>query len=271
MRRGVIGVTVGAAAAVAVAGALWGAQRKLIYFPTQDLPDVALVAPDVEEVSFTTGDGVTLDAWMVPAADPAHGVTVAVFHGNGGNRADRLPLARALSAEGFGVLLVDYRGYGGNPGSPSEEGLLADARAAVAYLRSRPDVDAGRIAYFGESLGAGVAIALAEEDPPTALVLRSPFASLSDVAAVHYPYLPTRLLRDRYRNVETIRGIGVPVLVVAGSRDTIVPIAQSREVYAAAPGAKRFVTIEGADHNDPELTAGDRLIDEVVAFLTDPP
>jgi fermentation-respiration switch protein FrsA (DUF1100 family) len=191
-----------------------------------------------------------------------------VFHGNGGNRADRAPLAQALASQGFDLLLVDYRGYGGNPGSPSEEGLLLDAKAAVTYLESRQDVDPDKLIYFGESLGAAVAVAVAQEYPPSALILRSPFTSLPDVARTHYPYLPTGLLlRDRYPSIETIGALDVPVLVVAGSHDTIVPIAQSRELFDAAPRPKRFVTIAGADHNDPALTHGPLLIDEVTSFL----
>jgi fermentation-respiration switch protein FrsA (DUF1100 family) len=163
---------------------------------------------------------------------------------------------------------MDYRGYGGNPGSPSEAGLLLDAEAAVTYALSRHDVDPDKLIYFGESLGAAVAIAVAQEHPPSALVLRSPFTSLPDVARTHYPYLPTSLLlRDRYPSIDTIRTLDVPVFVAAGSQDTIIPIAQSRKLYEASPGMKRFVTIEGADHNDPTLTHGRLLIDEIAIFL----
>lgn len=267
MRHAVTVVAVGATAIVAVVALLWTNQRKLIYFPNQDLPGMAL-SSDTEEVSFSTEDGLRLSAWMVPADGDARGPTIVMLHGNGGNRADRLPFARAMSKRGYGVLLVDYRGYGGNPGSPSEAGLLADARAAVAYLASRADVDDDRIVYFGESLGAAVALGLAAERPPVAIVLRSPFTSLADVAAVHYPYLPTRLLlRDRYPSIEWIRSIDIPLLVIAGSGDSIVPIAQSRQIYDAAPGTKRFVTVEGAEHNDVELSVGDTVIAEVVQFL----
>jgi fermentation-respiration switch protein FrsA (DUF1100 family) len=218
-------------------------------------------------VVFTTDDGLTLSAWWVPAADSPNGSTIVVFHGHGGNRADRVPLARALTGRGFGVLLMDYRGYGGNPGSPSEAGLLLDAKASIAYVGSRPDVEADKVVYFGESLGAAVALAVAQKHPPSALVLRSPFTSLPDVASVHYPYIPTGLLRDRYPSIDTIGTLDVPVLVIAGSQDTIIPIAQSRELFDAAPEPKRFVIIDGADHNDAALSHGPELIDEVVSFL----
>lgn len=268
MRRTVKILAVVGTSLIAVGGLFWTAQRKLIYFPTQTVGDVLLVSPDSEEVAFTTADGLTLSAWWVPAADSPNGSTIVVFHGNGGNRSDRTPLARALAGQGYNVLLTDYRGYGGNPGSPSEAGLILDAKAAISYVESRPGVDPDRLVYFGESLGAGVAVAVAPERPPSALVLRSPFTSLPDVAKAHYPYLPTGLLlRDRFPSIDTMRTLDVPVLVVAGSRDTIVPYAQSRELYDASPGLKRFLALAGADHNDPALTHGPLLIEEITTFL----
>ncbi len=257
-------------AVLAALGLIWISQRRLIYFPTQGVPDAAAVLPGVEEVTYPTEDGLSLGAWFVPAEEEANGGTVVVFNGNAGNRADRTPLAEALVGRGYAVLFVDYRGYGGNPGRPSEEGLAADARAAVAYLRTRSDFDPNRLVYFGESLGAAVALGLAEHQPPAALVLRSPFTSLPDIASIHYPFLPTSLLLwDRYPNLETIQRIDVPVMIIAGSADSIVPVGQSRKLYEAASGLKRLLVIDGADHNDFALTAGDRLMNEVVVFLDD--
>lgn len=244
--------------------ALWAVQRRLIYFPSQVVP-----APPVgvEAVELTTGDGLRLDAWFV-AADAPRG-TVIVLNGNAGNRSGRLPLGRTLAAAGYSTLLVDYRGYGGNPGSPTEEGLALDARAALDHLLVRSDVDPDRIAYFGESLGAGVAIGLASERPPAALVLRSPFSSLAGVAGVHYPFVPSVLVRDRYANVDVVGGVDAPVLVIAGSVDSIVPLEQSRAVYEAATGPKRFVEVEGAGHNDAVFLTGDAMVAPVVAFLSE--
>jgi hypothetical protein len=124
------------------------------------------------------------------------------------------------------------------------------------------------VVYFGDARGAAVALGLAVREPPAALVLRSPFTSLPDAASTHYPFLPMPLLLwDEYPNLEAIRGVDVPTLIVAGSADSIIPVEQSRELFAAAPGSKRLVVIEGADHNDLALTAGDQLVDEIVAFL----
>jgi len=201
-----------------------------------------------------------------PAADP--GPAVLVCNGNGGDRSMRAALAAALSRMGLAVLLFDYRGYGGNPGVPSEEGLAADARAALAYLAGRPEVDPDRVVYFGESLGAAVALRLATERPPAALVLRSPFASLAEVGRHHYPVLPVSLLlRDRYDSAALAGRLASPLLVVAGARDRIVPLAHTRRLFAAAPQPKRLVVLDRADHNDPDLLAGPRLVDELRSFL----
>ena len=250
-------------------GLLWMLQRRLIYFPLlQDLPPVRTSLPGAEEVGFQTSDGVRLGGWFL-AGGRARGPAVLVFNGNAGDRSYRAPLAAALAQRGWSVLLFDYRGYAGNPGSPSEAGLLADAHAARAYLAGRAEVDPARIAYFGESLGAAVAVALAVEAPPAALVLRSPFTSLADMGRRHYPWLPLvdRLLRDRFPSIDQIARLRCPVLVITGDRDTIVPPEQSRRLYAAAPEPKRFVLIPGADHNDAALLAGPALLDEVTGFL----
>lgn len=264
VRSAIISLLVGTFVLLAL---VWTFQRRLIYFPDALTP--ATIPSDVEAVAYTTEDGLTLEAWYLAAAGETHG-TVIVFNGNAGNRAGRQPLGEELRIAGFSVLLTDYRGYGGNPGQPTEEGLAADARAAVAYVRARSDTVPDAIFYFGESLGAAVAIGLAHDDPPAALVLRSPFTSLADIAATHYPFLPSSiLLRDRYPNVELIAAIDVPIMVVAGTLDQIVPIDQSRQILEAAAGSARLLEVADADHNDAELASGDRMIAEVVGFLVE--
>jgi fermentation-respiration switch protein FrsA (DUF1100 family) len=269
---------------LAAVGLLWSQQRRLIYLPApRAVPPAATVLPGAEEVSFPTEDGLRLDGWFVPAApagrgagaplrgspDPSgRGPAVLVCNGNGGNRSLRAPLAAALARAGLAVLLFDYRGYAANPGRPTEPGLAADARAAVAYLAARPEVDPARLVYFGESLGAAVALRLAVERPPAALVLRSPFGSLAEVGRRHYPWLPVSLLlADRYDAAGRAGRLAAPLLVVAGGRDRIVPPAHSRRLFEAAPEPKRFVLLPGADHNDLDLLAGPRLLAEVMAFL----
>jgi uncharacterized protein len=258
--RAVVVVVVIAAGFVAAA---WLFQDRLIYLPfgTAGSPSTAGLG-GAEEVQLATDDGLELDAWFVPPATEATGAGVVMLPGNAGNRSLRAPLARALSEEGLAVLLVEYRGYAGNPGRPSESGLASDARAAYAHLAQRPAID--RIVVFGESLGAAVAVGLARDAQAHALVLRSPFTALADVGRVHYPFLPVGLLlRDRFDVVEAVRDVNAPVSVVAGERDTIVPVEQSRRVARAA-GAE-LIMVPSADHNDPALGAGEDVVDAIVA------
>ncbi|TFV61376.1 alpha/beta hydrolase [Mycobacterium sp. PS03-16] len=250
-----------------VLGLLWTQQRRLVYFPSRGpVPSVAAVAPGAQDVVVRTADGLELGAWFFPATP---GPAVLICNGNGGDRSMRAALAVALRARGLSVLLFDYRGYGGNPGRPTEDGLAADARAARDWLAAQPQVDPSRIAYLGESLGAAVAVGLATEQPPAALILRSPFTSLADAGAVHYPWLPVRrLLIDRYPSLERIGALRSPLLVIAGDRDDIVPAELSRRLYDAAPQPKTWVTVPGAGHNDPALLDGPVLLTAIDRFLT---
>lgn len=249
---------------VALVVLLWTLQRRLIYLPGHEVAPIEKVLPGWIENTVTTRDGERLGVWH--SAPTIDGVPmVIVFNGNAGTRAGRAALGEALARGGYGVVLFDYRGYGDSTGSPSETGLALDAEAILEFtVRIAPD---SQIVYFGESLGAAVTIGLAAEQPPDALVLRSPFTSLADVARVHYPLPLDLLLRDRYPSESTIERLDVPTLVVAGSADTIVPASQSRRIHAAAPEPKKLVIVEGADHNDFELLAGTEMIRSVTDFI----
>lgn len=246
-------------------------QRRLIYFPSRDpVPSATTLLPGGRDVVLEVDDGKRLGAWYLPAAGDQRRPGAVVFNGNGGDRSGRAQLAVGLSRLGLSVLLFDYRGYGGNPGSPSEKGLAADARAAQAWLAAQPEVDPDKIVYFGESLGAAVAIGLATERSPAALVLRSPFTSLADVARVHYPWLPVgRLLIDRYPSIDRIGSLAAPVMIIAGDRDDIVPEPLSKKLYEVASDPKRYLLVPGTGHNDPELVDGDRMLEEVGRFLSE--
>ncbi len=243
----------------------WAFQRRLIYLPsTGAVPSAATMLAGARDVQLTTSDGLQLGAWYVPARRQADTFTVLVANGNAGDRSLRAPLARALTNQGFGVLLFDYRGYGGIPGSPSEEGLALDVRAAHRFLTDE-GVPGERVLYYGESLGAAVVAELATEHPPAGLVLRSPFADLASVGQIHYPFLPARaLLKDRFPVAEYVARVTVPITVVYGTEDSIVPAEESRRSVAAARGPIRLVAVEGADHNDAALLNGDALIQAVM-------
>jgi fermentation-respiration switch protein FrsA (DUF1100 family) len=252
---------------------LYFTQRSMIYFPGREAPSEVLLPDDARSIELHTRDGLRLAGWFLPPRNgpmPSQpGPAVLIFNGNAGDRSHRLPLAIALAERGYGVLLFDYRGYAGNPGSPSEEGLRADALAAAEALAAQPEVDSARIAYFGESLGAAVAGAAATERPPVALILRSPPPSMVEMGRHHYPYLPVvdPLLLDRFPLTEQIRELSVPLLILVAGTDEIVPAALSRRVFDAASEPKRWVVLTAADHNDPALLAGEELLAAVTAFL----
>jgi uncharacterized protein len=248
-------------------GMMWWLQRQFIYFPDASrVPAAGEVIEGARDVTLRTDDGLELGAWFVPAAETGAAdrrMAVLVAPGNGGNRVGRADLAEELRRRGLAVLLMDYRGYGGNPGSPSEDGLARDAMAAAEALGDL-GYPAERTIYFGESLGTGVVAALQSKRPPAGMVLRSPFTDFADVGAEHYPFLPVRkILRDRFPVVDHLAGSEVPVTVIYGDRDSIVPTALSKRVADEAPALAERVVIEGAGHNDPVMF-GPRVADAVV-------
>lgn len=271
LRRAVIVAGVVGGTLALLGGLVWGGQRSLVYLPSGGEPPPAdKVLDGAEDVRLHTEDGLELGGWYVPASEPTRDAAVLVTNGNAGNRENRASLARALSEEGFSVLLFDYRGFGDNPGSPTESGLTADARAAADVLAERGHTE-DRVLYWGESLGAGVAVNLATERPPAGLFLRSPFTSLADMAGVHYPIVPDSILRDTYPVRDIVSELDVPTSVASGGADTIVPAEQSHEVAEACPNLIEEIVLPDAGHNEaamvhgPEVVAGFvRLADEVL-------
>jgi pimeloyl-ACP methyl ester carboxylesterase len=245
-------------------GVLTALQRQLIYFPDSTaVPAAADLIEGARDITLRTSDGLALGAWFVPpsSASDMH-MAVLVAPGNGGNRLDRLGLATELSRRGLAVLLMDYRGYGGNPGSPSEDGLAKDAMAAALTLEEL-GYPAEQTIYFGESLGSGVVAALQARRAPAGMVLRSPFTELADVAAHHYPWLPVRmLLKDKFPVTEHLSHSQVPVTVVYGDRDSIIPTQLSARVADDAPTLVERLVISGANHND-DVMFGPRVAEAV--------
>lgn len=257
-------------------GLLWVFQRSLIYHPdSSPVPPAEAAIPGARDLTITTSDGLELGAWLVPAPEALdRGQAVLYAPGNAGNRAGRIAIAELLADHGFTVLLMDYRGFGGNPGSPSEEGLARDAEAAVRSL-SDEGFELDQTFFLGESIGTGVVARLQSGHPPAGVLLRSPFTDFAAVAAHHYRFLPVRhLLRDTFPVIEHVSVSDVPFSVVYGSDDSVVPAALSREVAAAAGNLVEEVELTGVDHNEPEMfgtpvaDAMLRLADSVSSFTT---
>jgi fermentation-respiration switch protein FrsA (DUF1100 family) len=204
----------------------------------------------VEDAQFQAGDGTKLHGWFVPRENPK--AVVLFCHGNAGNLTHRFGILQRLhDAVGASVLIFDYRGYGRSEGKPSEQGILADARAARAWLAKRENVDEKEIIVMGESLGGGVAVDLAAGDGAKALVLISTFNRMPDVAAYHYPIFPVKLLmRTRLDSESKIASFHGPLLQFHGRTDTIVPFQFGKRLFDAANEPKELVISEHHDHND---------------------
>ena len=265
------GVAILAVALVVLVGVLLShLERFFIFFPTSAIITTpAQAGVPYEEVFFNTREGRRLHGWHVPSAPPSN-VTWLWFHGNGGNISHRVDeIAQIHRRLGVNVFIFDYRGYGMSEGQPSERGTYQDSRAALAYLQSRPDVASDKIVYFGQSLGAAVAVELAAEHPPAGLVLVAPFASLSDMARIHYAALPVApwLARNRYNSLERIARTQAPLLVLHGAEDSIVPLSQGEKLYQAANWPKQFYPLPQAGHDDTYIAGGADYWNVLLKFL----
>jgi uncharacterized protein len=225
------------AAYCGIVGGLFGFQRRLLYRPRRMRPmlnDLALLG--VREIELITGDGLTLNSWYLPPQN-GHPV-IAYFHGNGGNIGYRGGRLRRFAQQGYGVLLAEYRGYGGNPGQPCERGLFADGEAALDFLGDN-GIQPERLVLWGESLGSGVAVYLAASRKIAALVLEAAFTSVAAAAQRHYPFIPAIcLVRDRFNSLSRIAQVTAPLLILHGERDRVVPVRHGRALLAAATAPK---------------------------------
>ena len=203
--------------------------------------------PEAEEHLLTTADGEKVIVWHV-SARPGHPV-VLYFHGNGDFLAGFFGRFRDLIADGTGIVALSFRGYAGSSGKPSEQGLLRDAAAAYAFTTARYGAD--RIVAWGFSLGSGVAVALAAEQPVGKLILEAPYTSVVDVVASVFPIFPIRLvMRDPFRSDERIARVEAPLLIMHGARDATIPIAFGERLFALAHEPKQFVRFAEGSHND---------------------
>jgi len=236
-------------------------QRAIQYFPESfRTAPAAAGLPEAEEVVLDTADGERVIVWHVP---PRGDKPVFLYlHGNGASLRWRLDRFRALTADGSGLVALSYRGYGGSSGHPTEAGLIEDAATAYAFTAARYPPE--RIVVWGESLGTGVAVAIAAEKPIGRLVLQAPFTSAADIAAQRYWFVPVRLLmKDQFRSDLSIGKVTAPVLVLHGDRDEVVPFAFGERLYQLINAPKRFVRVAGGGHND----LGDRAVDAAKAFI----
>jgi len=249
---------------------IWWLQPRMVFYPIKTLSATPTDwGMDYEDVQLLTEDEIALHGWMIPAArrrsEAPH--TLLFFHGNAGNSSHRRDSIAIFNALGLDVLIIDYRGFGRSEGSPSEPGLYQDAAAAWRWLTQSRGVAAGNIVLFGRSLGGAVAVQLAAQTEPAALIVESSFDELGSVAKVHYPLLSRLIpLRYRFSAVEQIASVRCPLLVLHSPDDEIVPYRFGQRLFAAASVPKTFVDLRGG-HNDGFLISQPRYQESLAVFL----
>ncbi|OGV54275.1 MAG: hypothetical protein A2X45_06730 [Lentisphaerae bacterium GWF2_50_93] len=241
-------------------------QSKMIYFPTREIvctpADLKL---EFEDLALTTSDGVKINAWYVPAKTPRG--TVIFCHGNGGNLCYSLDVVENFSRMNYNVMMFDYRGYGKSEGSTSEKGTYADAQACYDWLVKEKKIPEKEIVVMGRSLGGAIASNLAKDNSPRLLILESAFTSTADIAANAYPIFPVRLLcRFGYRNIENVKLIKCPLLVIHSPDDEIVPYSHGRKIFDAANDPKEFLQIRGF-HNEGFEESKDVYVEGLKKFM----
>jgi fermentation-respiration switch protein FrsA (DUF1100 family) len=254
------------AAYLAVVAIAYAAQRRLTYFPnTTRVPPSALGLKDTEEIEIPAPDGARIVGWYAKA--PPGRPTLLYLHGNSGNLANRsLRFARYQNA-GLGILMMSWRGYSGSTGSPTEADNIADARRAYDYLLAR-SIKPQDIVLYGESLGSGVAVAVALDVPVAGVALDAPYTSIAEIGAKAYPYLPVRLLmRDRYETDRRIAGLTVPLLILHGARDTVVPVTMGQRLYELAREPKKIMIFPNGHHSDLNNHGAAEVLSEWIGTL----
>ena len=229
---------------------LWATQRSHVFHPAPGPLDLehSAVASAMKAITVGTKDGLTLTAWYAPAKPGRR--TIVYFHGNAGHLGGRDERVLPYLQRGFGVLLAGYRGYGGNPGAPSEAGLYDDARAHLDWLAAQGIAGDATILY-GESLGAAVAVQMATERKFAAVALEAPFASIVLSARARFPLFAFDwLLKDKFANLDKISDVHVPVFIIHGARDRVTPQRFGRMVYERANQPKVAAWLPDAGHND---------------------
>lgn len=250
-------------------------EKRLVFHPGKgnDSTTPDAYGLEYDDVTFRTEDGLNLNGWFFQGKkstpdDSLH--TLLWFHGNAGNINRRLDNLKMLHDRvPVNVFIIDYREFGKSEGKVTEKGTYLDARAALAYLHSRQDVKNEKIIFYGRSLGSAVAIELALKEKCCALVLETPFTSIKEMGKTLYPFLCISLnfLRTKYDSLSKIKDIKVPILIMHGDKDELVPIEHGKKLFEEANQPKEFYTIPGAMHNDTHIVGGEEYFDVIRDFV----
>ena len=238
-------------------------QRSILYRPDTTKPTISKEYQEsIRAITIPTKDNLKLLAWYAKAQEDKP--TIIYFHGNAGTIKDRVYNLNKFIQKGYGLLLLSYRGYAGNMGNPTEDGLYLDARAGFAYLE-KENINLNDIIIFGESLGTGVAVQMALEHPTKMLILQSPYTSMSELAASKYPIFPVKwLLKDKYNSISKLANLQQKIIVFHGKRDIVVPMYFGKGLYDSYKGDKEIFIDSNAGHNNiltPRMS--DKIIQEI--------
>ena len=225
-------------------------QRSFLYFPDKEtIAHHYFNEFNIKEIKHTTNDGLTLTGWIKKPNTENIGIFL-LMHGNAGHVGHRVEKFRKILDAGYGFFFLEYRGYGGNPGRPTEKGLNLDAISALNFLREQKVADKNIILY-GESLGTGVAVQLATTMKAKAIILESPYTSIAEVAQQPYWYVPAKwLVFDRFELLGIIKNIQSPLLILHGEKDKITAVSYGQKVFEAAPQSKESILVPNAGHNN---------------------
>ena len=238
-------------------------QRNLLYHPLENNYQNDKPQFNYDEVSIKVDDEITLKSWLVNK-DLEKFKTLLIFHGNAGNLSNRIYKLNELNKLDLNILLISWRGFSGNKGSPSEKNLYQDARAAVKWLNEKK-VKNNQIVLYGESLGTGVAVEIAKNSDFNSVILESPFTSIENSAKIYYPYLPVKLLlKDRFDSINKIEMINIPILIMHGEKDDVVPIFMGKELFDKANNPKHSYFTPDDDHM---MEFNSELLTEIQKFI----
>ena len=238
-------------------------QRNLLYLPSENNYQNDKIQFSYEEIFIKVDDKITLKSWLINK-DFRKFKTLVLFHGNAGDLSNRIYKLNELNKLDINILLISWRGFSGNKGSPTEKNLYEDAEAAIKWLNEKK-VENNQIILYGESLGSGVAVEIGKKNNFNGIILESPFTSVENSAKIYYPYLPVKfLLKDRYDSIGKIKMINTPILIMHGEKDDVIPISMGKELFEKANNPKHSYFTSEDDHM---MEFNSSLLNEIKSFI----
>ena len=222
-------------------------QRNLLYHPSENNYQNDEIKFEYEEINIEVENEIKLKSWLINK-DLKKLKTLLIFHGNAGDLSNRIYKLNELNKLEINILLISWRGFSGNKGSPTEKNLYKDAEAAIKWLNKK-NVNNNQIILYGESLGTGIAVEMAKKNDFNSIILESPFTSIENSAKIYYPYLPVKyLLKDRYDTISKIKMVESPIMIMHGEKDDVVPFSMGKELFEKANSPKQSYFTPDDDH-----------------------